>query len=292
MPFNIDEEFSRLVIDPSDLRGSLEAIERAIERTAILLETAKAVSTSPPLLDQVVSALTRVVVPRMVDWWGVWLSDRPDIGLRCLTAFHADPVLNRTLQRLAQEPPEPGEAVGQTFVMRSGKAELIQAINVRRIDQMTRGGHAPLSPRRHALVTELGVTSYMAVPILSENGAKLGVIAFGNTSSRRPLNEEDLNVGNEIASLVSQAIKNAQTYGNVLNDADRLRFEWERRNRFVSHQIHDLRTLMTAVLLMLELVHRNIDDPQKATLLTERAKAAILKARTILVYGEDEKRAA
>jgi GAF domain-containing protein len=290
-PFDIDEELLRQIVDPSDLYGSLKILEQMIERTAILLDLSKAASFSPEL-DQVLAALTKVIIPRMVDWWSVWLSDQPGGGLRCATAFHKDPALNQILQRFAQEPAEPGEAVGQSFVMRTGKAELIQSIDVHRIDQKIGDVSAPLSPRRHALVTELGLTSYMAVPILSESREKLGVIAFGNTSSRRHLNEDDLNVGNQIASLVAQAIKNAHKYGIVLNKADRLSFERECREKFLYRQIHDIKTLMTAVLLMLELIHLNVRDPEKVAMLIEKAKDVILKGRTVLVYDEDEERAA
>lgn len=284
---DINDELSRLIIDPSDLPGSLDIIERAIERASIVLDAAKAMSSSP-VLDQSLSSLTKAVVPRISDWWIIWLSEEPGGVFRRAAAFHADPAKKNVFERFAREAPSPGETIGPAFVMRSGKAELIQKVDVRRVNRLLARHRSPLSAKRHELLSELGVTSYMAVPTISENGTRLGVIAFGNTSSRRHLNEDDLNIGNEVASLVARAIKNAQVYENALTDADRLRFERESRNEFFYRQIHELRTLFTAVLLILDLVQRNVTDPKKVNLLTERAKDSILRVRTILVYDESE----
>jgi GAF domain-containing protein len=284
--FEFNEELVQQVIDPSNLHGSLGILDRVVESISLLMDAAKAISSSLEI-ERGLSELTRVIVPKLADSWIVHLQT-PAREIQCAIAFHVNPALNEKFQAFAQEKADPEDTLGQAFVMRTGKAELMPVVGFKRMDEIVTLGRKIVSPKRISLAKEIGFTSYMAVPILSESGTAIGCIMLFNSSSPHHFNEEDLSLANQVASLLAKLLSNAKAYRNASDDAERLRIERESRLSFVYRQVHDLKTLLTTALLTLELAIRNVENPEKARILTQKAKDTILKARTILVYNEED----
>jgi GAF domain-containing protein len=285
--FDLNEELSRQVIDPSDLQGSMRALDRVVDRISLLMDAARAINSTLQV-NKAFFALSRIIVPSMADGCIIYLViDGRE--MRAEAAFHVDPKLNQKLQAFAQEPASLDEVIGPAFIIRSGKAELVSSFDMIRFGRMISADPNIMSPKSYALVRELSATSYMGVPIAGQNGSTVGVISFLNSSpSHRHFNEDDLSLANEVALLVGQAMRNAWEYKNASSDADRLRIEHEAKYAFFNRQVHDLKTLLTTVLLTQELISRNANYPDKVQALNGKARDALLKARAILIYDEEE----
>jgi signal transduction histidine kinase len=125
-----------------------------------------------------------------------------------------------------------------------------------RIDDVTkdpRYGHNP--PYHGPPPGHLPVCSYLAMPVVSRNGEVLGGLFFGHPQSGVfTVREERMLVG--IATHAAVAFDNARLYSQAQQARDTAQRALQVRDEFLSSISHDLRTPLTSILGMSQLLLR------------------------------------
>ena len=113
------------------------------------------------------------------------------------------------------------------------------------------------------ILRELGLKSYMCVPLRGRGGT-LGAISFVAAESGRRYGPDDLRLAEDLASRAAIAIENARLYGE-LKEADR------RKDEFLATLAHELRNPLAPIRNALHLMKRPGGDGRR--LEAERAMA-------------------
>ncbi|HEY5660941.1 MAG TPA: ATP-binding protein [Gaiellaceae bacterium] len=180
--------------------------KRAEEAQRFLVDAGAALTAS---LDyrSTLAAVAKLAVPRIADWARVDVVE--DGRLRTLAVEHVDPKKVELAFELARRYPENPEAVqGPPLVRRTGRSELVTEISEPQLAELTQDDF------HLGLVRELGVQSYMCVPLLA-HGEVLGVISLVAAESGRRYAREDLAVAEELARRAGTAVENAKLYREV-----------------------------------------------------------------------------
>jgi PAS domain S-box-containing protein len=150
------------------------------------------------------AALAKMAVPRIADWVRVDIVE--DGKLRTLAVEHVDKrKIELALELGRRYPEDPDAAQGPPLVLRTGQSELMTEISEERLSELT------VDDLHLELVRELGVQSYMGVPLIARERT-LGVISFVAAESGRHYGPNDLALAEELARRASTAIENAQLY--------------------------------------------------------------------------------
>jgi PAS domain S-box-containing protein len=186
-------------IDIHDQKRAEEAQRFLVEAGAVL-----AASLNYPAT---LAAVARLAVPRIADWARVDMIE--DGKLRTLALEHVDPKKVELGFELARRYPErPDAKQGPPLVMRTGTSELATEITDERLAELT-------DDEFHlGLVRELGVQSYMCVPLVVQ-GEVLGVISLVSAESGRRYGPDDLALAEELARRAGAAVENAKLYREV-----------------------------------------------------------------------------
>ena len=100
-------------------------------------------------------------------------------GLKRLATAHADPDMLALIRSLDQRyPPDEEAPYGAGSVVRSGESQLVQEMTDEIVGQIAR------DEEHRRLIEELGIRSFMTVPLLARRGI-LGAITFIASSDRR-----------------------------------------------------------------------------------------------------------
>ena len=156
---------------------------------------------------ETLAAVAQLAVPRIADWARVDVIENG--RLRTLAVEHVDERKVELALELARRYPEsPDAAQGPPHVVRTGESELATEITDEQLQNLaTDDFHL-------GLVRELGVQSYMCVP-LRTRGDLLGVISFVSAESGRRYAADDLALAEELARRAGTAVENAQLYREV-----------------------------------------------------------------------------
>jgi signal transduction histidine kinase/CheY-like chemotaxis protein len=204
---------------PDDRKRNAEALRFLADASSVLAELEDVPST--------LHKIARLSVPRFADWCAVDMLGE-DGSLRRLAVAHVDPAkvqLAREMQR--RYPPEPDAPQGVWNVLRSGRPEIISEITDAMLVERIK------DPERLSAARQLGVKSYMAVPLRVKEET-LGVITFATAESGRRYGPSDLAVAEDLARRAGVAIDNARLYAE-LRKADR------QKDEFLAMLAHELR---------------------------------------------------
>jgi PAS domain S-box-containing protein len=161
------------------------------------------------------AAVARLAVPRIADWVRVDVIE--DGRLRTLAVAHVDPQKVELALELGRRYPERSDAPqGPPHVLRTGESELVAEISEERLEELA------TDDLHLGLVRELGLQSYMCVPLVAR-GEMLGVISFVAAESGRRYGPEDLALAEELARRAGTAVENAQLYREVEERAEAAR---------------------------------------------------------------------
>ncbi|GIZ53703.1 hypothetical protein NCCP691_37170 [Noviherbaspirillum aridicola] len=193
--------------------------------------------------------LARLAVPAFADWCAIdMLAD--DGSLTRVSVAHADPGKVKLAEEIHRRfPPDPNIDEGTWGVIRSGRSRFISEITDAMVNAIIK------DPDRRAMLKELGMRSYLAVP-LSAHGKTTGVITFFAAESGRLYAEDDLLLAEELAHRAAVAIENAELY-RELKAADRA------KNIFLATLAHELRNPLAAIVSGLALVKLTSNDPER-----------------------------
>jgi PAS domain S-box-containing protein len=206
-------------ITTAELYENQSRLRYVAEEAAIresFLASAGAILSESLDYEQTLANVARAAVPEFADWCAVDLLD-DEGGLQRLAVAHIDPQKVALAQELLERyPPDPEAERGISYVVRTGKPELMRHIPDDLIVQAARDDH------HLRLIRELQLTSYICVP-LQAGGTVYGTITFVSAESKQPFEDQDLNTAQEIARHAAQAIDNARLYGNLREGEQRLR---------------------------------------------------------------------
>lgn len=193
-------------------------------------------------------SVARLAVPHVADWCGIDLLG-PDGTLQRLAVAHVDPDKVKLAHDLHERyPPDPNAPHGVAQVLRTGRSELGTDIPDELLVRSAR------SPEHLALLRELGLRSYMIVPILCR-GERLGVITFVSSDPVRSLGEDDLRLAEELAHSAAIALHNAQLY-------DQVQHALSSREELLAVVSHDLRNPLNVMMMRAAVLLRRLPDDE------------------------------
>ncbi|HEU4697890.1 MAG TPA: PAS domain-containing protein [Gemmatimonadales bacterium] len=177
---------------------------RLLDASSFLAEASRVLASSLDY-ETTLASVADLAVPRIADWCTIDIVDEGGTPRR-LVVSHPDPAKVELAWELARRFPEdPATAGGPYAVIRSGRAELVSVITPELIRAM------PHDPAYVRMVRELGLVSYMAVP-LEARGRVLGAITFIAAESGRHFGAEDLALAEDLARRAALAVDNARLY--------------------------------------------------------------------------------
>jgi PAS domain S-box-containing protein len=210
--------------------------------------------------------LTFLAVPRIADWCAVDMPDGSGTATRDRVAVaHVDPAKLALAEEFARKYPPDPENDPIYRVMRTGEPELVEDIPDQLLESAARNAE------HLQMMRELGLMSYMIVPLLSR-GNVIGTITF--VASERRFTHQDLSHAQELAYRASVAIENARLY-SAAQDANRAKDE------FLATLSHELRTPMTAVLGWSRMLKLGLSDAEAEVAIDAIEKSASAQAQLI-----------
>lgn len=192
------------------------------------------------------TALTRLVVPKLADWCAVEVQPEHEGDARDdLCVLHRDPDKSGLVKHLIQDHPLPEtHPLSHARVLKTGESQLIELYRLSPREQ---------TPIQRELLQTLGTRSVMIHP-LRVHGQSLGSVIFAYGDSDRHYAQDDLTLTGELARRAGTAIDNSRLY--ALSQSERARVEAATRakDEFVAMISHELRTPMHAILGWLRLM--------------------------------------
>jgi PAS domain S-box-containing protein len=174
------------------------------EQRAFLIAAGDALSRT---LDyrQSLANVAVLAATELADWCSVHIVEAEG-AITQVALAHRDPA-KLTFARELQEryPPDPEAATGVPAVIRRAEPELVPEIP----DEMLRA--AATDELHYDLIAQLGLSSYLCVPLRSRDGV-LGAITFAASAGGRRFGADDLKLAEELARRATMAIENARLY--------------------------------------------------------------------------------
>jgi signal transduction histidine kinase len=239
-------ERARLCDAERSARAEAEAAQR---RIAFLAEASAALSASLEY-ETTLAGLVHLAVPAITDWCIVDLIDAEGAFQR-LAVAHSDPKRAALAEELERRYPATPQALAYRMrAAESGRGVLIPEIT----EELLRG--LAVDADHLALVKQLGIRSAMTVPFQTR-GRTLGTILLIAAESGRCYGPADLALAEELARRAALAIDNARLYRDA-QQALRLRDE------FLTSVSHDLRTPLTTIKGMAQLLKRSVASLEAA----------------------------
>ena len=175
------------------------------ERAAQFLAEASRVLASSLDYPTTLRSVARLAVPELADWCAVDLLAEGG-GFDRVAVEHPDPAKVEFVQRLEERyPSDPDAAQGLPQVIRTGKADMMAEIPEALIEAAAR------DPEHLALIRELGLKSYIVVPLIARDRT-LGAITLVHAESGRRYDAQDLELAEELARRAAVAIDNARLF--------------------------------------------------------------------------------
>lgn len=221
-------------------RAAHAAAEAARQRLAFLAAAGPRLAGS---LDsrETLATLTDLAAPALADWCAIDMLEEEGTIRRAAVA-HADPAKQELARALRRFPPNcaPDHPVGR--VLAGGEPALAPAVADETLAALA------CDAEHLALLRQLGVRSYMAVP-LAARGRTLGALLLVAAESGRRYDAADLALAGELAHRAAIAIDNARLY-------EEAREAIRTRDQFLSVASHELRTPVTTIRGYAELLLR------------------------------------
>src|SRR5215211_1860272 len=149
--------------------------------------------------------VARLAVPTLADWCAVDVMEE-DGSLERLAVEHPDPEKVALAYELQERyPSDPETTQGIRKVLETGEPDMMAEIPEELMDE------AAVDPEHRAIMRELGLGSYMVVPMVAR-GRRHGAITLVSAESGRRYEEADLRLAEELARRAALAVDNAKLY--------------------------------------------------------------------------------
>jgi PAS domain S-box-containing protein len=149
--------------------------------------------------------VAELVAGEVADWCSIHIVET-DGTIAEVALAHRDPT-QLTFARELQEryPPDPDSPTGAPAVIRRGEPELVPEIPPELLREAAR------DELHYDLIEQLGLSSYMCVPVRGRE-AVLGAITFVSSTPGRRFGADDLTLAEELGRRAAMAIENARLY--------------------------------------------------------------------------------
>ena len=215
---------------------------RAAEERRRFLASAGTILASSLDYETTLDSVARLAVPFLADWAFVEVL-QDDGSIERLAIAHRDPDKEALAREYARRYPlDPEAPGGSAEVIRTGRPELLSEVPDALLQAVAQ------DPEHLRILRELGFGSSVIVP-LRARGRILGDLAFATEGSGRRLGPDDLALAEELAHRAALAVDNARLYREA-REAVRARDE------FLSNVSHDLKTPLTGIRGLAELLGR------------------------------------
>jgi signal transduction histidine kinase/CheY-like chemotaxis protein len=269
-------ENARLYSDTARQRGEAEVVAELAQtaradaetigrRLAFLVDAGEVLSSSLDY-ETTLMTLARLTVPYLVDWCVIDVVQDDDSFSR-LAVVHRDPAKDNAARQLRRRyAPVPGGAHGLPRVLRTGRSEFRPVIVESALDVR--------DDEHRRLLLELGLTSYMCVPLVAR-GRTLGAISFVYGTAGRRYSRDDLGLAEAVARRAAIAVDNARLFRDA-EAASRAKDE------FLATVSHELRTPLHAMLGWTRMLRTGtLDEAMKARALDTLERNTRLQAQLI-----------
>ncbi|HWC38647.1 MAG TPA: GAF domain-containing SpoIIE family protein phosphatase [Acidimicrobiales bacterium] len=150
-------------------------------------------------LEETLGSLVRLAVPTLADLCVIDLVE-PSGRLKRAAVAHADPAAaNRAREVLMRHTPDPDGRHLVAQVLRTGRPELVADVS----------SEGDPDPHHLRVVRELGIQSYMVVPLIGR-GSTLGTVMLESTTPERRFGPSDVALAEDVARAAALAIHTAQ----------------------------------------------------------------------------------
>lgn len=251
---------------------------RRAERAERFLARTTATLTESLHYEQTLEQVARLSVPEMADWCIIDVRDAAG-ELRTVATTHVDPNMAQLARDLRRRyPPEPDAVRGAAAVIRSGRPELVPEIEDSMLAESVR------DPEHLRVLRELGLTSYICVPLRARN-TTLGALTLASSRSGRHYDTFDLNTAIELAGRAALAMDNARLYREA-------QMAVHIRDEFLSIASHELKSPLTALQLQLEgiqnaLARAGADEGADLGRLARRVSGALRTNQRLIALVEN-----
>ncbi|MDQ3436372.1 MAG: PAS domain S-box protein [Actinomycetota bacterium] len=149
--------------------------------------------------------VARLAVPTLADWCAVDVLEE-DGSVERLAVEHHDPEKVALAYELQERyPSDPDTTRGVRKVLETGEPDMMAEIPEEVLDE------AALDSEHRTIMRELGLRSYMVVPMVAR-GRRHGAITLVSAESGRRYEETDLRLAEELARRAAMAVDNAKLY--------------------------------------------------------------------------------
>jgi PAS domain S-box-containing protein len=273
-----EEAASRLAAETRARTAAQEAEARMTFLAAASRELASSLDSETTL-----RAVARLAVPTIADWAAVDIID--DAGnLRRLAVQHSDPAkVQLAIELAARYPPDPAAAYGVHSIVRTGKSQYLEEIPDEVLEQSAQ------DEEHLRMIRQLGLRSYLAVPLSTGDNAVLGAMVLVYAESGRRYTEQDRLLAEDLGRRAAVAIENARLVTQLRDARTRLQeqaeelelqaeelagrnLELQQQSRalvalsnaksdFMATVSHELRTPLNAIIGYAELLHEGVPQP-------------------------------
>jgi len=248
----VEDERARLIREQG-ARAQAEAAER---RAAFLAQASAALSASLDY-NSTLKSVPALAVPRLADWCALSSLD-PEGTVRQLAVAHVDPAKEELAWEMEKRYPASLSApYGPGRVIRTGAPELVGDIPDPLLEAVAQ------DEEHLRILRALGVTSYMAVPLIAR-GQTLGAIAFGAAGSGRRFGRDDLTVAEELAHRAALAADNARHYEAEGRARAAAEAASRAKDAFLATVSHELRTPLSPILAWSRMLRQGTLGEEKA----------------------------
>lgn len=278
MPERSADQRPPTAMSVEELTASAESISAQSERVVFISEAARVLASSIDY-EETFRCLSQLIVPRIADWVTI---NRllPDGSFERVAHRHADPVFDEKLHKMKLPPPPRSAVVGVSQVLKTAQSILITKNAHEYLNTLEAAGWSPDLIR---VLREMKTVSTLAVPMVREKNQVIGGLTIFTTEiSGRHYGEEDLQMAKELASLAAMAIHNATLHRRAVDEVQRMRVLNTMRDEYIRKQIHDIRTPLTALSLLIELIGRSPPAPERVQALVAKARENISRASQML----------